>query len=310
MAAAVTGIGTVTGALSALGDGHGSDRARPAASHRSRRRRPPYRRGRRRRVRRSRPGRRRRRGRRRGRPHRPGPGRGGGPHPSRGPCTATPTRRCGTGPAPIPPTHVPPSSRPGSPGSRPRCGSPTPPRTPSPAGCARSPPARRPWAGSRCSCPTPSRTATAAAPPGRCRRSRPRRLRRLDRRLRRRAGLGRGDRDPGAGLRRAVGLPDGGGPGRPVRLAGPGRPGPDGRAPRARVYYDAGHSGWDPPAERAALLREAGAAASDGVFSNVSDFRGTADEIAYDRRVLDALGGPAGPRHRPRARRASTPTCG
>ncbi|AOR37491.1 endoglucanase [Streptomyces fodineus] len=63
--------------------------------------------------------------------------------------------------------------------------------------------------------------------------------------------------------------------------------------PRARVYFDAGHSGWNPPGEQAALLRQAGAAGSDGVFSNVSNFRTTADEIAYDRRVLDALGGPS-----------------
>ncbi|MEU2716437.1 glycoside hydrolase family 6 protein [Streptomyces sp. NPDC007205] len=63
--------------------------------------------------------------------------------------------------------------------------------------------------------------------------------------------------------------------------------------PKARVYYDAGHSGWHPPAEQAALLRQAGAADADGVFSNVSNFRTTADEIAYDRQVLDALGGPA-----------------
>ncbi|WP_031174453.1 glycoside hydrolase family 6 protein [Streptomyces durhamensis] len=62
--------------------------------------------------------------------------------------------------------------------------------------------------------------------------------------------------------------------------------------PRARVYYDAGHSGWNPPAEQAALLRRAGAAAADGVFSNVSNFRTTADEITYDRQVLDALAGP------------------
>ncbi|KUN02160.1 endoglucanase [Streptomyces yokosukanensis] len=63
--------------------------------------------------------------------------------------------------------------------------------------------------------------------------------------------------------------------------------------PRARVYYDAGHSGWNPPGEQAALLKQAGAAGADGVFSNVSNFRTTADEIAYDRRVLAALGGPA-----------------
>ncbi|MDX3493965.1 glycoside hydrolase family 6 protein [Streptomyces turgidiscabies] len=67
--------------------------------------------------------------------------------------------------------------------------------------------------------------------------------------------------------------------------------------PNARVYYDAGHSGWNSPAKQAALLRQAGAASaasSDGVFSNVSNFHRTDDEIAYDRRVLDALGGPAG----------------
>ncbi|WP_055535576.1 glycoside hydrolase family 6 protein [Streptomyces graminilatus] len=67
--------------------------------------------------------------------------------------------------------------------------------------------------------------------------------------------------------------------------------------PGARVYYDAGHSGWNPPAKQAALLRRAGAASaasSDGVFSNVSNFHRTDDEIAYDRQVLDALGGPAG----------------
>ncbi|WSQ07745.1 glycoside hydrolase family 6 protein [Streptomyces sp. NBC_01231] len=67
--------------------------------------------------------------------------------------------------------------------------------------------------------------------------------------------------------------------------------------PRARVYYDAGHSGWNPPMKQAGWLRQAGAASaasSDGVFSNVSNFHRTSDEIAYDRRVLDALGGPAG----------------
>ncbi|MEU9392097.1 glycoside hydrolase family 6 protein [Streptomyces sp. NPDC048324] len=65
--------------------------------------------------------------------------------------------------------------------------------------------------------------------------------------------------------------------------------------PEARVYYDAGHSGWHPAEVQAALLRQAGAASpasSDGIFSNVSNFRPTSDEITYDRRVLDALGGP------------------
>ncbi|MFF8173459.1 glycoside hydrolase family 6 protein [Streptomyces chartreusis] len=66
--------------------------------------------------------------------------------------------------------------------------------------------------------------------------------------------------------------------------------------PRARVYYDAGHSGWNAPARQADWLRQAGAAStasSDGVFSNVSNFRTTSAEAAYDRQVLDALDGPA-----------------
>ncbi|MFE1238235.1 glycoside hydrolase family 6 protein [Streptomyces tendae] len=67
--------------------------------------------------------------------------------------------------------------------------------------------------------------------------------------------------------------------------------------PAARVYYDAGHSGWHAPAKQAAWLKQAGAASaasSDGVFSNVSNFHTTADEVAYDRAVLDSLGGPSG----------------
>ena len=67
--------------------------------------------------------------------------------------------------------------------------------------------------------------------------------------------------------------------------------------PRARVYYDAGHSGWNPATQQAALLRQAGAASaasSDGIFSNVSNFHTTSAEIAYDRQVLAALGGPPG----------------
>ncbi|MFZ3556114.1 glycoside hydrolase family 6 protein [Streptomyces sp. BH055] len=67
--------------------------------------------------------------------------------------------------------------------------------------------------------------------------------------------------------------------------------------PRARVYYDAGHSAWNPPGTQAARLRAAGAAStasSDGVFTNVSNFHRTSDEIAYAREVLAALGGPSG----------------
>ncbi|MFD4138241.1 glycoside hydrolase family 6 protein [Streptomyces sp. NPDC058572] len=65
--------------------------------------------------------------------------------------------------------------------------------------------------------------------------------------------------------------------------------------PRAKVYFDAGHSGWHPVAEQAAALRSAEAGTSgDGIFTNVSNFHGTAEEVAYARRVLAALGGRPG----------------
>jgi endoglucanase len=67
--------------------------------------------------------------------------------------------------------------------------------------------------------------------------------------------------------------------------------------PKARVYYDAGHSGWHAPGAQAGWLKRAGAASaasSDGIFSNVANFHSIADETAYDRAVLDALDGPAG----------------
>ncbi|MER6124502.1 glycoside hydrolase family 6 protein [Streptomyces sp. NPDC001795] len=66
--------------------------------------------------------------------------------------------------------------------------------------------------------------------------------------------------------------------------------------PKARVYYDGGHSGWNAAAEQASLLDRAGAAApegSDGIFTNVSNFQRTGDEIAYAREVLARLGGSA-----------------
>ncbi|SMF25978.1 glycoside hydrolase family 6 protein [Streptomyces sp. Amel2xC10] len=83
---------------------------------------------------------------------------------------------------------------------------------------------------------------------------------------------------------------------RDARLAALARAGRVLRAanPKARVYYDAGHSHWNSPAHQAALLRQAGAASAAGIFSNVSNFRRTADEIVYDRQVLDLLGGPPG----------------
>lgn len=62
---------------------------------------------------------------------------------------------------------------------------------------------------------------------------------------------------------------------------------------RARVYFDAGSSGWHPAAEMAGVLRAAGAVEhGDGVFTNVSQYHRTEDEAAYARAVLAALGAP------------------
>ncbi|WP_329114290.1 glycoside hydrolase family 6 protein [Streptomyces sp. NBC_01465] len=65
-------------------------------------------------------------------------------------------------------------------------------------------------------------------------------------------------------------------------------------APKAKVYFDGGHSVWNPAARQAAFLRAAGATtSSDGIFTNVSNFNRTAAETAYARQVLAALGGPS-----------------
>ncbi|MFZ4270394.1 glycoside hydrolase family 6 protein [Streptomyces arboris] len=85
--------------------------------------------------------------------------------------------------------------------------------------------------------------------------------------------------------------------GRTARFAALARAGSTLRAanPKARVYFDGGHSGWHPPSKQAAALRAAGAATSgDGIFTNVANFRPTADERTYARQVLAALGGPSG----------------
>ena len=99
--------------------------------------------------------------------------------------------------------------------------------------------------------------------------------------------------------------------GRPLRLAGPRGPRPEGREPRGtRLLRRRSLRLERPAAEQAALLKQAGAASaasSDGIFSNVSNFHTTADEIAYDRQVLDALGRTARPgrrhRHQPQRQR-------
>ncbi|UCM90666.1 glycoside hydrolase family 6 protein [Streptomyces marincola] len=61
--------------------------------------------------------------------------------------------------------------------------------------------------------------------------------------------------------------------------------------PEARVYFDAGHSAWHEPAAMAATLTEAGVLESgDGIYSNVSNYRATGDEVAFAQDVLAALG--------------------
>ncbi|MFN8077814.1 MAG: glycoside hydrolase family 6 protein [Kineosporiaceae bacterium] len=58
---------------------------------------------------------------------------------------------------------------------------------------------------------------------------------------------------------------------------------------QAKVYLDAGHSAWNPPADAARRLNDAGVQQSDGFFSNVSNFRTTADEINFGKQVLAQL---------------------
>lgn len=55
------------------------------------------------------------------------------------------------------------------------------------------------------------------------------------------------------------------------------------------VYVDAGHSSWTAPDVMATRLRAAGVASARGFSTNVANFRGTADEIAYGNQVVAAL---------------------
>jgi len=66
-------------------------------------------------------------------------------------------------------------------------------------------------------------------------------------------------------------------------------------APKARVYFDAGHSAWNSAAVQASRLRSAGVLSSgDGIYSNVSNYRRTADEVAFTKAVLAQLGSSSG----------------
>lgn len=64
--------------------------------------------------------------------------------------------------------------------------------------------------------------------------------------------------------------------------------------PSAKVYMDAGHSNWNSASAQAAALNAASVKTSaDGIFSNVSNFMATSDEVNYDKQVLSALGNPS-----------------
>ncbi|GAB1513550.1 glycoside hydrolase family 6 protein [Actinophytocola sp. KF-1] len=60
---------------------------------------------------------------------------------------------------------------------------------------------------------------------------------------------------------------------------------------QARVYFDIGHSAWLSPGEAAARLRAADISGSaDGISTNVSNYRRTADEVAFAKAVLANVG--------------------
>jgi endoglucanase len=65
-------------------------------------------------------------------------------------------------------------------------------------------------------------------------------------------------------------------------------------SPAAKVYFDAAHSAWHPAGVMGARLVGADIANSaDGISTNVSNYRTTADEVNYATQVLAATGAPA-----------------
>jgi endoglucanase len=60
--------------------------------------------------------------------------------------------------------------------------------------------------------------------------------------------------------------------------------------PSAKVYLDGGHSAWNSAGDQANRLVAAGVRNADGFYSNVSNFRFTADEVNYGRNVLSSIG--------------------
>ena len=61
--------------------------------------------------------------------------------------------------------------------------------------------------------------------------------------------------------------------------------------PNAHVYFDGGHSDWNPPAQQAAALEAADVTTdANGVFTDVSNFEWNNDELWYGDQILQAIG--------------------
>jgi len=61
--------------------------------------------------------------------------------------------------------------------------------------------------------------------------------------------------------------------------------------PNAKVYFDGGHSNWNPAAQQAAALEAADVTTdANGVFTNVSNFEWTNDELYYGQQILTDIG--------------------
>ncbi|WP_229075592.1 glycoside hydrolase family 6 protein [Actinoplanes sp. DH11] len=61
--------------------------------------------------------------------------------------------------------------------------------------------------------------------------------------------------------------------------------------PNAKVYLDAGHSGWNSAGDQAGRLVAAGIADADGFYTNVSNFNPTSAEANYGRAIIASLNG-------------------
>jgi endoglucanase len=64
--------------------------------------------------------------------------------------------------------------------------------------------------------------------------------------------------------------------------------------PNAKVYMDGGHAAWNSASEQANRLRSAGILShADGVFTNVSNYNTTSNEVNFAKNILSALGNPS-----------------